>query len=68
MIDQCLPTIEVMTERRPDLVVKCQKRKLGIIFEVACAWDPLDQKRETQKKRQRTWPNNGPGSKQESSR
>lgn len=47
MIDQCILTNNIMTERRPDLIAKSQK--CGLIFEVACAWEPFVQKREKEK-------------------
>ena len=37
MIDQCIPTMREITERKADLVVKLQEERRFIIFENACA-------------------------------
>ncbi len=47
MIDLCVPTNAMITERKPDLLTK--ERKI-IIFEVAISWDPRVQERETEKR------------------
>ena len=37
MIDQCIPTMREIIERKADLVVKLQEQRRFIFFEIACA-------------------------------
>ncbi len=50
LIDQEIPTDRAIKHRRPDLVVRVGKEKRVVIYEVACAWDPLVKEREDEKK------------------
>ena len=50
MVDQCLPTKSQLMARRPDLVVRERKNKRITIVEVACAWEPLVEAGEAQKR------------------
>ncbi len=50
-VDHCHPTIEPMTERRPDLIAKLHNLRRAIIFEVAVSWEPRVTERTTEKKR-----------------
>lgn len=49
-IDISNPTIQAMTERRPDLLVFDKSQRQITIIEIACAWDPLVSERETEKR------------------
>ena len=49
LIDQNIPTDRKVANCRPDLVVRLIKEKRIIIFEVACAWEPLVKTREREK-------------------
>lgn len=49
-IDVSNPTIAVMTERRPDLIVYLKEAKRILVMEIACAWDPLLEARENEKR------------------
>ena len=49
-IDISKPTIETMSERRPDLIVELKSQKRILIVEIACAWDPLVPEREREKR------------------
>lgn len=51
LIDQCIPTIRPIEERKPDLVVRMHNKERILIFEVAACWEPLIQEREKQKNR-----------------
>ncbi len=50
VIDVSVPTDGLLTERRPDLIVYLKPTRQVIIFEVACAWDPLIVERENEKR------------------
>ena len=50
LIDMAIPTLRTVEHRRPDLVVYLQERKEVLLLKVACAWDPLIQDREKQKR------------------
>lgn len=49
LVDQCIPTIRLIEERKPDLVICIDDKERIIIFEVAICWEPLLKERETQK-------------------
>lgn len=49
-IDVNNPTIQVMEERRPDLILYLKKEKRILITEIAVCWDPILPVRETQKR------------------
>ena len=48
-VDLSIPTDKQLTARRPDLVAYLCKEKVIVIFEVACAWEPLVNERELEK-------------------
>ena len=50
MVDQVCPTDRVVTEARPDMVVRLTEAKRLLILEVACAWEPLITAREMEKR------------------
>ena len=50
MVDQCLPTRDHLSARRPDLVVRRVSTRTICIMEVACTWEPLVEAREAQKR------------------
>ena len=50
MVDQVCPTDRVVTEARPDMVVRLKEAKRLLILEVACAWEPLITAREIEKR------------------
>ena len=50
MVDQVCPTDRVVTEARPDMVVRVTNEKRLLILEVACAWEPLIAEREREKR------------------
>ena len=50
MVDQVCPKDRVVTEARPDLVVRLEREKRVLILEVACAWEPLVAAREIEKR------------------
>ena len=49
-VDVSVPTDRQLTERRPDLVVFAKEKRKIIIFDVACAWKPLLNEREGEKR------------------
>ena len=53
-VDQIIPTIERIKERRPDLVVIHKRERTIYIADVACCWEPklLERKREKRAKYQ----------------
>lgn len=50
VIDQAIPVTQKISERKPDLLAHLRGRRLAVIFEVACAWEPLVGGREWQKR------------------
>ena len=50
LIDQAIPTDKTLEHRRPDLTVRLAGERRVVIFEVACAWDPLVGTREKEKR------------------
>ena len=48
-VDVNVPTERTVTACRPDLVLYWRDKKVIIVFEVACAWDPLVLEREQEK-------------------
>ena len=46
MVDQVYPTDHVVTEARPDMVVRLDGAKRQLILEVVCAWEPQIMARE----------------------
>ena len=50
MVDQTCPTDRMVTESRPDLLVQLETEKRLVIQEVACAWQPLIESRELEKR------------------
>ena len=40
-VDQVIPTDRPITECRPDLLVRWEKKRIVAILDVACAWDPI---------------------------
>lgn len=51
LLDQNIPTVHKIEERKPDLVVRLREEKRILIFEVAIAWEPLVPEHENQKKK-----------------
>ena len=51
LIDQNIPTIRNVRERKPDLVVRLQEEKRVLIFDVTVAWEPLVKERDIEKER-----------------
>ena len=49
-VDLSIPTDRALTERRPDLIAFFSESRRIVIFEVACAWDPLVREREEEKR------------------
>ena len=47
--DICIPTDRFLRDRRPDLVVYLKRLRTLVIFEMACAWEPLIKEREREK-------------------
>ena len=50
VVDRSIPTDRQLTERRPDLVAYFRELKHIVIFEIACAWEPLVLERENKKR------------------
>ena len=48
-VDLSIPTDRQMTERRPDLIAYFRETRRIVIFEIACAWEPLIEERQREK-------------------
>ncbi len=46
LVDQSIPTIDQIINRRPDMVMHMKKEKRMVILEVACSLDHLVEERE----------------------
>ena len=49
VVDLSIPTDRQLTERRPDLVAYYRELRRIVIFEIACAWEPLIEERQREK-------------------
>ena len=49
LVDQVIPICEAVSVTCPDLVVKFLEKKRIVIFDVACAWEPIVGDREKEK-------------------
>ena len=50
VVDLSIPTDRQLTERRPDLVAYYRELRRIVIYEVACAWEPLIEERQREKR------------------
>ncbi len=50
LIDQANPTDRHIVPKRPDLMVRLDRERRMVLYEVACARDPLVKRREEEKK------------------
>ena len=46
VVDLSIPTDRQLTERRADLVAYYQELRRIVIYEIACAWEPLIEDRQ----------------------